>query len=60
MSETSAVDDHTAPLASSEDGQSFESLKNLILRVNEHAGPREYAVILLRTKKSKLEITRKT
>jgi hypothetical protein len=47
-------------LTSSEDDQSFEILKNLILRVNEHADRQEYAVILDRIKKSKLKMTRKT
>ncbi len=46
-------------LAFSKDDQFFESLKTLILRVNEHAESREYAITLLRTKKSKLEIIRK-
>ena len=39
--------------------KSFESLKDLILRVNEHAGRQGYAVVLGRTKKSKLKVTRK-
>jgi hypothetical protein len=47
------------PLLSSSDGQIFESLKNLILRVNEHAASEDYAVMLLRTKKFKLEVKRK-
>ena len=46
-------------LAPPEDGQSFESLEDLILRVNEHAGRQGYAVVLGRTKKSKLKVTRK-
>ena len=47
-------------LAPPEDGQSFESLEDLVLRVNEHAGRQGYAVVLGRTKKSKLKVTRKT
>jgi hypothetical protein len=46
-------------LLSSADEQIFESLKNLMLRVNEHAVSKDYAVILLRTKKFKLEVKRK-
>ena len=41
-----------------EDGQSFESLDDLVIRVNEHAAPQGYAIVL-RTKKSKLGIRRK-
>lgn len=47
------------PLAPPENQQTFESLEDLILRVNEHAAPQGYAVVLLRTKKSKLKVTRK-
>ena len=47
------------PLRPPEDGQSFESLQDLILRVNEHAAPEGYAVVMTRTKKSKLGVTRK-
>lgn len=47
------------PLALFEDGQTFESLEDLLLRVNEHADSRGYAVVLGRTKKSKLKVTRK-
>ncbi len=36
-------------LASSKDKQTFESLKDLILRVNVHVDSREYAFVLLRT-----------
>jgi hypothetical protein len=46
-------------LLSSSDEHIFESLKNLMLRANEHAVSKDYAVILLRTKKSKLEVKRK-
>ena len=42
-----------------EDGQSFESLDDLVIRVNEHAAPQGYAIVLSRTKKSKLGIRRK-
>jgi hypothetical protein len=42
-----------------EDDQTFVNLKELILRVNEHAKSQEYAVVLLRIKKSKLEVKRK-
>lgn len=47
------------PLAPPEDGQSFESLEDLTLQVNKHAAERGYAVVLGRTKKSKLKVTRK-
>ncbi len=46
-------------LASFEDEQTFESLKDLILRVNEHVDSRDYAVVLARIKKFKLDVTRK-
>ncbi len=46
-------------LLSSSNEQIFESLKNLMLRVNEHAVSKDYAVMLLRTKKFKLEVKRK-
>jgi hypothetical protein len=60
MSKISAVDDHTASLASSKDDQFFENLKNLILRVNKYVESQGYAIIWLRTKKLKLGITRET
>jgi hypothetical protein len=47
------------PLLSSSDEQIFESLKNLMLRVNEHVASKDYAVVLLRTKKFKLEVKKK-
>ena len=47
------------PLAPPENGQTFESLEDLILYVNKHAGKRGYAIVLARTKKSKLKVTRK-
>jgi hypothetical protein len=46
-------------LISSEEKQSFETLKDLILRVNEHVESRDYAVVLSRIKKFKLQVTRK-
>ncbi len=46
-------------LLSSSNEQSFESLKNLIQRVNEHVVFEDYAVMLLRIKKFKLEMKRK-
>ena len=58
-SSTSDLGLRVIPLAPPEDGQSFESLKDVVLRINEHAGPRGYAVVLARTKKSKLGVTRK-
>jgi hypothetical protein len=48
------------PLRSLENDQIFESLKDLILRVNEHADVEDYAVMLFRIKKSKLRVRRKT
>jgi hypothetical protein len=52
--------DFVVSLASFEDEQTFESLKNLILRVNQHADLRDYAIVLARIKKSKHDETRKT
>jgi hypothetical protein len=46
-------------LAPPEDGQSFESLEEMIKRINEHAAPQGYAVVIGRTKKSKLGVRRK-
>jgi hypothetical protein len=43
-----------------EDEQSFETLKELILRVNEHADSRDYAIVLARIKKFKHDEKRKT
>jgi hypothetical protein len=43
-----------------ENRQIFESLDNLILRVNEHSRFEEYVVVLLRIKKFKLEVRKKT
>jgi hypothetical protein len=45
--------------ASFEDEQSFENLKNLILKVNEQIESRYYAVVLDRVKKSKLDVRQK-
>lgn len=46
-------------LRSSEDEQSFESLEDLLLRINEHVDLEDYVVVLLRIKKSKLRVKRK-
>jgi hypothetical protein len=43
-----------------EDEQSFETLKELILRVNEHADSRNYTIVLARIKKFKHDEKRKT
>lgn len=42
------------PLASLEEDLLFKSLEDLILRANEHTSPQSYAVVIRRTKKSKL------
>jgi hypothetical protein len=47
-------------LTSSNEEQSFESLEDLIQRVNKHADSRDYAIVLARTKKNKERETRKT
>ena len=47
------------PLRPLADGQFFESLKNFIFRINEHAALKGYAVIVGRSKKSKLDVKRK-
>jgi hypothetical protein len=47
-------------LAFLEDDQSFESLKDLILKINEHAESRNYAIVMSRIKKFKLSVRRKT
>jgi hypothetical protein len=46
-------------LAFSKDDQTFVNLEDVIRRVNEHASRQEYAVVILRTKKFKLEEKRK-
>jgi hypothetical protein len=46
-------------LALSKDDQTFVNLEDVIRRVNEHASRQEYAVVILRTKKFKLEEKRK-
>jgi hypothetical protein len=46
-------------LTPSKDGQTFEFLKDLILKTNEHAGSREYVIVFARIKKDKKEETRK-
>ena len=43
-----------------ENGRYFETLEDLILRVNEHAAAQKYAVVFGRTKKSKLGKKKKT
>jgi KaiC/GvpD/RAD55 family RecA-like ATPase len=47
-------------LALLEDEQSFESLENLILKINEHAESRDYAIVLDQIKKFKLDVRKKT
>ena len=54
-----SVEQRIVPLTFFEGDQNFDSLKNLILTVNQHAGLRDYAVILHRTKKFKLEMKKK-
>ncbi len=49
----------TMSLLSSSNEQIFALLKNLIQRVNEHVAFQSYAVMLLRIKKFKFEVTRK-
>jgi hypothetical protein len=46
-------------LASSENEQIFESLKDCMLRLNEHVDREDYAFVLHRIKKSKLREKRK-
>jgi hypothetical protein len=53
------VDALSSFLQSLEKEQSFEILQDLILRINEHAPSRDYAVILLHIKKIKDKDTRK-
>jgi hypothetical protein len=48
------------PLALFENRQTFESLSDLILRVNEHFDFEDYVVVILRTKKFKLDVIKKT
>ncbi len=47
-------------LASSLEDRTFDDLKDLILYLNQHADSEDYAIVLKRTKKSKLEIISKT
>jgi hypothetical protein len=47
-------------LAFFENDQSFKSLKDLILKINEHAESRDYAIVMSRIKKFKLNVRRKT
>jgi hypothetical protein len=49
----------SSSLTASKEEQFFESLKDLILRVNQHAVLRDYAIVLLRIKKNKKSETRK-
>ncbi len=46
-------------LRSSKDEQTFENLKDCMLRLNEHADLEDYALVLHRIKKSKLRVKRK-
>jgi hypothetical protein len=46
-------------LTSSKDEQTFEFLKDLILKINEHADSREYVIVFARIKKDKKRETRK-
>ncbi len=47
-------------LASSFEDRTFDDLKDLLLYLNQHADSEDYAIVLKRTKKSKLEIISKT
>jgi ferritin len=47
-------------LTSSKDEQTFKFLKDLILKINEHADSREYVIVFTRIKKDKKKETRKT
>jgi hypothetical protein len=47
-------------LAFFEDDQSFENLKDLILKINKHAELKDYAIVMNRIKKFKLNVRRKT
>jgi hypothetical protein len=42
------------------DEQFFETLKELVLRVNKHAASKDYAIVLARIKKFKHDEKRKT
>jgi hypothetical protein len=46
-------------LASSFEDRTFDDLKNLLLYLNQHVDFEDYAIVLKRTKKSKLRITYK-
>jgi uncharacterized protein YeeX (DUF496 family) len=52
--------ENSISLAFLEHDQSFKSLKNLILKINEHAESRDYAIVMSRIKKFKLSVHRKT
>jgi KaiC/GvpD/RAD55 family RecA-like ATPase len=43
-----------------ENDQSFENLKDLILKINEHAKSRNYAIVMNRIKKFKFNVRKKT
>jgi hypothetical protein len=47
-------------LASLFEDRTFDDLKDLLLYLNQHADSEDYAIVLKRTKKSKLEIISKT
>jgi hypothetical protein len=47
-------------LAFSFEDRTFDDLKDLLLYLNQHADSEDYAIVLKRTKKSKLEIINKT
>jgi hypothetical protein len=47
-------------LAFSFEDRTFDDLKDLLLYLNQHADSEDYAIVLKRTKKSKLEIISKT
>lgn len=47
------------PLLPPVDGQSFETLEDCVLQINQHAASEGYAVVLCRTKKLKLGVRRK-
>ncbi len=44
-------------LASSFEDRIFDDLKDLLLYLNQHADSEDYAIVLKRTKKSKLQVT---
>ncbi len=58
--ETMTFEKFFISLTSFADEQFFETLKELVLRVNEHAASRDYAIVLARIKKFKHDEKRKT